>query len=136
LGALRASRWMLTPVQAEPISARTLMRTVEMVGALRREGAAVELLGILMTMVQRSDAASSAIAEDLQRTVPRHLLLESRIPRDPLLLEASNAGVPVGLLRKHPPPVALAFDQLAAELEERMGLRGKEGEHAPVTLVD
>lgn len=136
LGALRASRWALTTVQSEPIAARTLMRTVETIGALRREGAPVELLGILLTMVQRSDASSSAIAEDLWRTVPRHLMLESHIPRDPLLLEASNAGVPVGLLRKRPPAVALEFDQLAAELEDRMGLRGKEGPDAPVALVD
>lgn len=136
LGALRAGRWVLTPVQAEPIAARTLMRTVETVGALRREGAAIELAGILMTMVQRSDAASAAIADDLVRTVPRHLLLQSTVPRDALLLEASNAGVPVGLMRKHPPAIALVFDQLAAELEERMGLRGKEGGHGPVTLVD
>jgi chromosome partitioning protein len=136
LGALRASRWALTPVQAEPIAARTLMRTVETIGALRREGAGVELLGILLTMVQRGDASSAAIADDLWRTVPRHLMLDSHIPRDPLLLEASNAGVPVGLLRKRPPAVALEFDQLAAELEERMGLHGKEGPDAPVSLVD
>lgn len=136
LGALRASRWALTPVQSEPIAARTLMRTVETIGALRREGASVELLGILLTMVQRSDPSSAAIADDLWRTVPRHLMLESAVPRDPLLLEASNAGVPVGLLRKHPPAIALEFDQLAAELEDRMGLRGKEGDGAPVTLVD
>jgi len=136
LGALRASRWALTPVQSEPIAARTLMRTVETIGALRREGCTVELAGILLTMVQRQEAASSAIAEDLWRTVPRHLMLQSAVPRDPLLLEASNAGVPIGLLRVQPPPIALEFEQIAAELEERMGLRGKEGHGAPVTLVD
>jgi chromosome partitioning protein len=136
LGALRASRWVLTPVQAEPIAARTLMRTVETVGALRREGAQLDLAGILVTMVQSEDPSSDAIADDLVRTVPSHFMLKSRIPRDPLLLQASSAGVPVGLLKKYPPPVALAFDQLAAELEARLGLRGKERDDAPITLVD
>jgi chromosome partitioning protein len=136
LGALRASRWVVTPVQAEPIAARTLMRTVETVGALRREGAKLDLAGILVTMVQTDDPSSGAIAEDLVRTVPSHFMLKSRIPRDALLLQASSAGVPVGLLKKYPPPVALAFDQLAAELEPRVGLGGKERDDAPVTLVD
>ncbi len=136
LGALRASRWVLTPVQSEPIAARTLIRCLEAITALKEEGNHVELAGVLITMLQRSDRASAAIANDLWRTVPERLMLESCVPRDPALLEASNAGVPLGLLRRRPPPLTSEFDRLAAELEDRMGLGGPEKDDVPIALVD
>ena len=50
---------------------------------------------------------------------------------------AETYGVPVALLRRNPPPEALLFDQVAAELEEHTGLK-KEREplHRHASLLD
>ncbi len=136
MGALRAAHHILVPVQAEPIAARTLMRTFEIIKSLETEGSSARLLGLLVTMLQRSDPSSVAIAEDICRTVPAGWVLQSSIPRDRHFLEASASGVPVGLLRKRPPPVAAVFESLAAELEDRLGLHGQDEADVPIALVD
>lgn len=136
VGALRAADSALVPVQAEPVAARTLARTFDLLNELRRQHGSPTLAGVLLTMVDPKEPSSAAIATDLQRTVPAHIMLETSIPRDAAFLEASSAGVPLGLLRRRPPPVALAFDHLAAELEVRLGLAGSEGNDGPVLLVD
>lgn len=136
LGALRASEWALCPVQAEPIAARSVLRIFDVLATLKEQGARVELLGVLLTMLQTKNASSLAVAEDLWRTLPNHVLFETTIPRDTAFLDASAAGVPVGLLRRRPPPVALTFDQLAAEVEARTRLSPKEAHDEPIALVD
>lgn len=136
LGALRGASHALVPVQAEPIAARTLMRTFETLKALQEEGESVSLLGLVMTMLQRDDESSLAIAEDIWKTVPKHLLFDTSVPRSPVFLEASAAGVPLGLLSKRPPPEAASFDVLASEVERRIGLSAEDEHDAPIALVD
>lgn len=136
LGAMRASRYVVSPVQAEPIAARGVLRIFEVIAALRAKGAQVELLGIMLTMLHTKTQSSLAVAEDLWKNLPSNLLFEATVPRDPSFLEASAAGVPVGLLRRRPPPVAMIFDQLAAELENRLAPDAKEASHEPIALVD
>ena len=137
LGAMRVSRHVICPVQAEPIAARSAVRILEVIGAMRERGAHVGLLGFLVTMLQNGDASSMAVAEDLWRSLPKELILDTTVPRDGAFLEASAAGVPVGLLRRRAPPAALIFDQLAAELEARAGLSAsREGQDEPIALVD
>ncbi|MBK6688109.1 MAG: ParA family protein [Deltaproteobacteria bacterium] len=136
LGAMRASRYVVSPVQAEPIAARGVMRIFEVIGALRAKGHPVELLGILLTMLHTKTQSSLAVAEDLWKTLPGNLLFEATVPRDPAFLEASAAGVPVGLLRRRPPPIAMVFDQLAAELEARLAPDAKDVANEPIALVD
>ncbi len=79
---------------------------------------------------------SVAMAEDLWMALPRTLFFETTVPRDGVFLEASGAGVPLGLLRRRPPPTAVVFDQLAAEVETRLGVALKEPADEPVALVD
>lgn len=136
LGALRGAHYALVPVQSEPIAARTLMRTFETLKSLEEEGHSVSLLGLVMTMLQRDDESSLAIAEDIWKTVPRHLVLDTSIPRSAVFLEASAAGVPLGLLSKRPPPEASSFDVLASEVERRIGLNAEDEQDAPIALVD
>jgi chromosome partitioning protein len=136
MGALRASTWAVSPVQAEPIAARQLLRTFEAIAALRAQGARVELIGVVVTMLQTRAASSLAIAEDLWRSLPPHSLFETSIPRDPSFLDASAAGVPLALLRRRPPAAASVFDQLAAEVEVRTRLVAREGADEPVSLLD
>lgn len=136
LGALRASRWSVCPVQSEPIAARGVLKILELFQELRGRKVEVELAGIVVTMLQQSDPSSLAVAQDLWKQLPPKLLFSTNIPRDAAFLEASAAGVPVGLLRRRTPPVALVFDQLAAELEARAGLSGLEDKNEPIALVD
>jgi chromosome partitioning protein len=59
------------------------------------------------------------------------------IPRLTSFLEASALGVPVALTKRNPPPEALIFDQIAAELEQRAGLsKEREPEQGHASLLD
>lgn len=136
MGAMAASRYVLCPVQAEPIAARSLMRTFDVLAALREQGAETEVVGILLTMLQTRQNNSLAVAEDLWASLPQELVFETAIPRDVIFLDASAKGVPVGLLKRRPPPAAMIFDQLAAEIESRMNVEVHEDSDGPIALVD
>jgi chromosome partitioning protein len=73
-------------------------------------------------MLSSTLEASVKVARELRQMLPPALLFSQAIPRDTLFLEASALGLPIALLRRNPPPVALLFDQIAAELETRTGL--------------
>ena len=134
LGALRAADYVLSPLQAEPVALKTLPQLLALLGALRAEGVDIELAAIVLCMLQQRNSDSLAVAEEVWARMPRELVVETTIPRDPTVLAASAAGVPLGLLsRLRPPPLALVFDQLAMELAPRLGLTG-EGDDGPVGL--
>jgi chromosome partitioning protein len=64
-------------------------------------------------------------------------MFQQSIPRLSSFLEASALGVPVALTKRNPPPEALIFDQIAAELEQRIGLtHEREREHGHASLMD
>jgi len=136
LGALRAVDFAISPLQAEPVALRTLPQLLAVVGALRAEGASVELAGVVLSMLQSRNSDSLAVAEEVWTRIPGELVLETTVPRDAAVLAASSAGVPLGLLsRLHPPPVSLVFDQLASEFAPRLGLlREGEDEDEPIGL--
>ena len=136
LGALKAADYALCPVQAEPVAARLVLRVLDLIAGLREEGAQVTLAGILITMLQQQSKPSATVAEELWQSLPKDLMFRTSIPRDSAFLDASAAGVPVGLLRRRAPPVAMTFEQLAAELEQRIGLVPKESRDGPIALVD
>lgn len=136
IGALCAATYLLTPVQAEPVALRSLPLLLEWVGWLRERGAALELLGVVTTMLQSDDPNSRGVAEELWSRFPAEFILEPPIPRDPAFLEATAVGVPVGLLSRNPPPVARVFDQLALNIEARLGLAVGGDDDGPIPLVD
>ncbi len=136
VGALRVSDGAIGVVQAEPIAARSALRMFEMIRALNEGGSSVRLLGLLVTMLQARDTHSLEVAEELWKSLPGEVVLELSIPRDPIFLEASAAGVPVGLLSRRAPPAALLFEQLAAEVEQRAPLTAKDTDDGPISLVD
>jgi chromosome partitioning protein len=123
LGTLRASDVAISPVQAEPVALRTLPQLLSVIGALRGQGARVEMVGLVLSMLQQRNADSLAVAEEVWSRLPADLVFETTIPRDAAVLAASAAGVPLALTsRTHLPPVALSFDQLAAEFGHRLGI--------------
>lgn len=136
MGALRASDLALSPLQAEPIALRSLPQLLEVIGSLRDEGARVELAGVVLTMLQLRDSNSLGVASEAWSALPANLVLRTSIPRDPVFLSASSAGVPIGLLRRRRPPLAALFDQLADELDDRLvGDAHEIEEDGPVALL-
>ncbi len=120
---LQQSDFALVPQQAEPLGLRSVPQVLEALRHLRKHGAKIELAGILLTMVQSDVPQAQEVIRELRSLLPGRLLLDSMIPRDPVFLAASSAGVPLGLLYRNPPAAAFIFDQLAAELETRMRLK-------------
>ncbi len=122
LGAMRSAEFVLTPLQAEPLAARSVSQLLAVIGSLRAGGSQVRLAGLVLTMLQSRQDASLAVAQESWKLFPDDLVLDATVPRDSVFLNASAAGVPLALLRRRPPAVAAVFDQLAAELESRIGL--------------
>jgi chromosome partitioning protein len=134
---VKASDFVIVPQQAEPLAVRSLPHLLETLARFRAEGAGVKLAGILLSMVMEGQEMSLQVARELRQMLPPELLFKQSIPRSASFLEASAHGVPVALLRRNPPPEALLFDQVAAELEEHTGLK-KEREplHRHASLLD
>jgi chromosome partitioning protein len=132
---LRRVASVLVPVQAEPLSLRTLQGTLDGLSAIRQE-TGLGLLGIVLTMVQSRDPISLATVQEVWNRLPAEVVLDGFLPRDPAFLRASAHGVPVQLLsRRRPPAVASVFDRLAAEVESRLALE-RPGEDDVLPLVD
>ncbi len=119
---LRFSDFVLIPQQAEPLGVRSIPQILEVIADLRGRGAAVQVAGILLTMMQDDREECVKVGEELRGLISQGLVLDTEIPRDDAFVKASVRGVPVSLLYKKPPAAARVFDDLAAELEERMEL--------------
>lgn len=136
VGVLRVATHVLSPIQAEPIALRSVTQLLEVVQGLRQEGSEVELIGFLLTMLQLRQTESYTVAQEVWEKFPPELLFNANVPRDPVFLEATASGVPVGLLRQPAPPVSHVFDLVAAELEGRLGLSQLRHSDGPQPLLD
>lgn len=135
--AVRGADWALIPQQAEPLAARSVPLLLETLGRFRTEGSGVRVAGILMTMLQSQQDASLKVARELRQLLPPALLFSQAVPRDEIFLEASALGLPLALVRRNPPPAALVFDQIAAELETRISLTARKDQlHSHASLLD
>jgi len=120
---IRSADYLLIPQQAEPLSARSIPQLLKEVAALRSAGASKpQIAGLLLTMIRHNNPVSLETEREVRDLFPAELVLDTAIAYDPEFLRASLAGVPLGLLHRNPTASALAFDQLAAELEGRMNL--------------
>jgi chromosome partitioning protein len=136
-GILRNCSHVLLPQQCEPLALRSLMLTVDFLDQLQTENEnACSLVGVVLTMSDPELPESRQIVEEIRRILPPELVCQSFFPRDPEIINASMKGMPLGLLRGDaPPPIALHFDQLAAELEVKLGLQKHEQSDEYVSLV-
>jgi chromosome partitioning protein len=114
---------------------RALPRLIELLGQLREAGGACSLLGVVCNMSSFRDPVVLASLEELW-ALYQDRVFETAIPRDSTFLQASRAGVPLGLLSRRPPAVAAVFDSLAAEIEGRLGVREGGDDDGPIRLVD
>ncbi len=134
---VKACDYVILPQQAEPLAVRSVPHMLETLSRFRSEGAAVKVAGILMTMVAGESQISQKVVSELRALLPADMLFDQNIPRMNSFLEASAMGVPVALLKKNPPPEAMLFDQLAADIECRTGLlQERESHHAHASLLD
>lgn len=119
---LEGSDFVLIPQQAEPLGVRSVPNALKVIAAIRRQGKNLGVAGIVMTMVHGDQPESVEAEAQLRAALPAGIMCATSIPRDAIFLRASSLGVPVGLLSRNPVAPAVAFDQLAAELEGKLGL--------------
>ena len=113
---------VIAVAQCEPLALRALPRLLELLARLRDIGSACSLLGVVGTMSSFRDPVMLASLEELW-SLYRDQVFDTAVPRDSTFLQASRAGVPLGLLSRRPPAVSAVFDKLVAEIEERLGTR-------------
>ena len=136
VGTLRACTHVISPIQAEPIALRSVTQLLEMIKALADDGNVARIVGFVITMLQNRDERSLGVAKDVWDMFPRDLLFDASVPRDPVFLEATAAGVPVGLLRRPAPAVTHVFELIAADVAQRMELPPTRMSDGPLSLVD
>lgn len=133
---LECSDFVLVPLQAEPLALRTVPQMLARVAALRERGIDLRVAGIVITMVNSKSEISLSVAHESWSLMPPDLVLNGFVPRDAAFQRASAHGVPLAMLSRRPPPVAMVFDQLAAEMEERLNLMVEGSADAPAHLLD
>jgi chromosome partitioning protein len=136
-GILRKCSHVLVPQQCEPLALRSLMMTVDFLNQLQTENEeSCSLVGVVLTMADPNVEDTKKIVEEIKRVLPPELVFQSTLPRDAAVIHASMKGMPLGLIRGGAPPaIALVFDQLAAELENKLELAGPEQSDEYVSLV-
>jgi chromosome partitioning protein len=135
---VKACDYVILPQQSEPLAMRSVPHMLETLSRFRSEGARVKVAGILLTMVSQESQVSQKVAAELRALLPRDMIFDQNVPRLNSFLEASALGIPVALLKKNPPPEALLYDQIAAEIERRTGLidEGEAPSHTHSGLLD
>jgi chromosome partitioning protein len=134
---VKTADWVLIPQQSEPLAVRSVPHLLETLSRFRSEGAGVKVAGILLSMVMNDSPVSLQVARELRHVLPAELVFKMSVPRLPSFLDAAAQGIPLALLKANPPPEALLFDQIAAELEERTGLlREEEQGYRHASLLD
>jgi chromosome partitioning protein len=134
--ALEASTHVLSPLQAEPLALRSVGQLLALVDKIRAEkNPRLSLLGIVLSMFDRTTPASLEVAETLWTKFPDGIILDTIIPRDETFLEASLRGAPLLLMQKRPPPLSRIFDQLANDVVDRLDPRAAEDDDGPIPLL-
>ncbi len=134
---VKIADWALIPQQSEPLAVRSVPHLLETLSRFRSEGAGVKVAGILLSMVMNDSPVSLQVARELRQVLSPELVFKMSVPRLPSFLDAAAQGIPLALLKANPPPEALLFDQIAAELEERIGLlREQEQGYRHASLLD
>ncbi len=136
LGALRCADYVTVPLQAEPLAARSVQQFLELLAGLREQDTSPQLAALVLTMLQTRHQASLDVALESWRLFPDSLVLETAVPRDPMLVEASARGVPVALMSRRRPPVAAVFEQIAGELAARMNMEDEDEDERVLSLLD
>ncbi len=120
MGVLRSATHLLAPIQAEAIALRSVPQLLGLLRDLRRDGASIELLGFVLTMLATELEASREVERDVREIAGPSLMLEPPLRRDPVFAEATAAGVPLKLLGPRSERATAAFEQLALGVRRRL----------------
>lgn len=121
MAALGAATHALVPLQAEPLSLRSVELVLGAIDHVREHGnPGLVLLGLVLSMFDRASEASLAVAQASWQSFVAEAVLETVIPRDRIYLEASLHGVPVGFMAQGKHPEGRRFSLLAEEIVDRL----------------
>jgi len=121
LAALGAASHALVPLQAEPLSLRSVELVLGAIDYVRERGnPGLTLLGLVLSMFDRGSEASLAVAQASWQSFVAEAVLETVIPRDRVYLEASLHGVPVAFMAQGKHPEGRRFGLLAQEIVDRI----------------
>jgi chromosome partitioning protein len=118
---LARSQRAIIPLQCEPLALQTTPQMLRGVQALVASNPTLTLDGILLTMFDASNVASTRTLTYVREHLPPSLVLDALIPRSPAVADAFAAGQPV-VVRDPADPAAQAYVNLATKLAERMGV--------------
>ena len=118
VNALTTADAVLVPLQCEFFALEGISQLVQTIERIRRNlNPVLELQGIVLTMYDRRNNLSEAVAQDV-RSVFGATVYDTAIPRNVRVSEAPSHGKPV-LLYDFRSPGALAYVRLAAEFLRR-----------------
>lgn len=119
VNALSASDYVLMPVQAEYYALEGLSQLLETMQKVKKSlNPDLEILGVLMTMVDRRNSLSEAVCGEVHKHFPKSIF-EVKIPRNVKLAEAPSHGKPVSVYDKWSKG-ARSYKKLAKEVYERI----------------
>ena len=110
---------VLVPQQSEPLGIRSVPKMLEALVQMRSSNPKLEILGVLLTMLQRDLSESRDAAQSLRRLLPPELVLRTAVPREDLFIMASARGLPVGVMPEGG-SVLRVFEELRNEISARL----------------
>lgn len=116
---LSASTGVIVPQQAEPLGVRSVPKMLEALARMRVVNPQLQVLGVVLTMVNKKLPESLESAEALRNLLPPEMVMQTVIPRDDLFVKASARGLPVGVMEEGAEALAI-FEGLRTELERRI----------------
>ena len=115
INALAAARWVLVPLQCEFYALEGLAHLLKTIKLVReRLNAALDILGIVLTMFDGRTSLALQIRDEVQRHFPGQIF-DTAIPRNIRLTEAPSHGKPV-LLHDLRSSGAIAYLELTKEV--------------------
>ena len=118
VNGLIAAKYVILPVQAEFYALEGLGQLLETMKLVRKGmNPALELLGVLPTMLDSRTTLSSQVHEEIKRHFPGKVF-DVTIPRNIRLAEAPSHGLPIGVYDKFSKG-SRAYKALAKEVIER-----------------
>ncbi|MDF1753077.1 MAG: ParA family protein [Verrucomicrobiales bacterium] len=121
---------ILVPEHPGPLCIRSLPQMLRMLASAKHQGgnAKPDIAGFVFSMTDAYDQVSLEDQRQFRELLPQELVFNTVVPKHSDVMEATRIGVPVGMLDQQPGGPALAFDQLSAELEPKLGL-GSRGQY-------
>ena len=120
VNALIAADYVLLPVQAEFYAMEGLGQLLETMKLVRKGmNPTLELLGVLVTMLDKRTTLSSQVHEEIKKHFPGKVF-QATIPRNIRLAEAPSHGLPIGAYERWSKG-ARAYKAATKEVLQRVG---------------